>query len=106
MPLFYIQEGKVKLTIVSQIGKEAILLILNKGGFFGEGCLTGQALRIYYAMTDCSVITIDKKSMNEVLRRGQFCPICLWDDCSHGTSATKRIWLTSFSIPVNKDWPG
>src|ERR1700690_2923401 len=69
--VFYIKEGKVKLTVVSQIGKEATIGILNKGDFFGEGCLTGQPFRLCSAtaMTDCSVMKIDKKSMNEVLHR-------------------------------------
>jgi CRP/FNR family cyclic AMP-dependent transcriptional regulator len=67
--VFYIKEGKVKLTVVSQTGKEATIGILNNGDFFGEGCLTGQPLRLCSAtaMTDCSVMKIDKKSMNEVL---------------------------------------
>src|SRR6202162_6078262 len=69
--VFYIKEGKVKLTVVSQLGKEATIGILNKGDFFGEGCLTGQPLRLCsaIAMTDCSVMRIDKKSMMEVLHR-------------------------------------
>jgi CRP/FNR family transcriptional regulator, cyclic AMP receptor protein len=69
--VFYIQEGKVRLTIVSKAGKEATIGILNKGDFFGEGCLTGQPLRMCSAtaMTDCSVMRIDKKSMMEVLHR-------------------------------------
>ena len=69
--VFYIKEGKVKLTVVSKIGKEATIGILNKGDFFGEGCLTGQPLRLCSAttMTDCSVMRIDKKSMVEVLHR-------------------------------------
>jgi CRP-like cAMP-binding protein len=67
--VFYIKEGKVKLTVVSQIGKEATIGILNKGDFVGEGCLTGQLLRLCSAtaMTDCSVMKIDKKSMMKVL---------------------------------------
>jgi len=67
--VFYIKEGKVKLTVVSQVGKEATIGILNKGDFFGEGCLTGQPLRLCSAtaMTDCSVMKISKKSMTEVL---------------------------------------
>ena len=67
--VFYIQEGKVKLTVVAKNGKEATIGILTKGGFFGEGCLTGQPLRLSSAtaMTDCSVMRIDKKSMVEVL---------------------------------------
>jgi CRP/FNR family transcriptional regulator, cyclic AMP receptor protein len=69
--VFYIRDGKVKLTVVSQIGKEATIGILNKGDFFGEGCLTGQPLRLCSAtaMTDCSVMKIDKKSMVEVLHQ-------------------------------------
>jgi CRP/FNR family cyclic AMP-dependent transcriptional regulator len=69
--VFYIQKGKVKLTVVSKIGKEATIGILNEGDFFGEGCLTGQPLRLgsATALTDCSVMKIEKKSMVEVLHR-------------------------------------
>src|SRR6202163_3133099 len=69
--VFYIKEGKVKLTVVSKVGKEATIGILNEGAFFGEGCLTGQRLRLCSAaaMTDCSVMRIEKKSMIEVLHR-------------------------------------
>ena len=69
--VFYIKEGKVKLTVVSKIGKEATIGILNEGDFFGEGCLTGQRLRLCSAsaMIDCSVMRIEKKSMMEVLHR-------------------------------------
>jgi len=71
--VFYIQTGKVKLTVVSRTGKEATIGILNEGDFFGEGCLTGQPRRLSAAtaMTDCSVMRIDKKSMMEVLHREQ-----------------------------------
>ena len=56
---------------MSQIGKEATIGILKEGDFFGEGCLTGhpRCLCSATAMTDCSVMKIDKKSMNEVLHR-------------------------------------
>jgi CRP/FNR family transcriptional regulator, cyclic AMP receptor protein len=69
--VFHIKEGKVKLTVLSETGKEATIGILNKGDFFGEGCLTGQPLRLCSAtaMTDCSVMRIDKKSMVEVLQQ-------------------------------------
>ena len=69
--VFYIRKGKVRLTVVSKTGKEATIGILNEGNFFGESCLTGQSLRLCSAtaMTDCSVMKIDKKSMNEVLHR-------------------------------------
>ena len=69
--VFYIQKGKVRLAAVSKSGKEATIGILNEGDFFGEGCLTGQPLRLCsaIAITDCSVMRIDKKSMMEVLHR-------------------------------------
>jgi CRP/FNR family cyclic AMP-dependent transcriptional regulator len=69
--VFYIREGKVKLTVVSAIGKEATIGILNGGDFFGEGCLAGQSLRLCsaIAMTYCSVMKIGKKSMRDVLHR-------------------------------------
>ena len=69
--VFYIQEGKVRLTVVSKIGKEATLGILNKGEFFGEGSLAGQSLRMgsATAMTDCELLRIDKKAMMRALHR-------------------------------------
>jgi CRP-like cAMP-binding protein len=69
--VFYIQRGKVKLTVVATSGKEATIGILNEGDFFGEGCLTGLPLRMCSAaaMTDCTVMRIDKKSMMEVIHR-------------------------------------
>jgi CRP/FNR family transcriptional regulator, cyclic AMP receptor protein len=69
--VFYIQKGKVKVTVVSQRGKEATIAVLGEGEFFGEGCLTGQPLRLSSAaaMTDCSVMQIEKKAMMEVLHR-------------------------------------
>jgi CRP-like cAMP-binding protein len=69
--VFYIQTGKVKLTVVSKTGKEATIGILNEGNFFGEGCLTGQPLRLCSAtaMTDCTVMRIDKQSVMDALHR-------------------------------------
>jgi CRP/FNR family transcriptional regulator, cyclic AMP receptor protein len=69
--VFYIQAGKVRLTVVSNIGKEATVGILTVGDFCGEGCLAGQPQRMgsAIAMTECSVLRIDKKSMMEALHR-------------------------------------
>jgi CRP/FNR family transcriptional regulator, cyclic AMP receptor protein len=69
--VFYIQTGKVKLTVVSKIGKEATIGILGDGDFFGESSLAGQELRMdsAAAMTDCAVLRIDKKAMMEALHR-------------------------------------
>ena len=69
--VFYIQKGKIQLTVVSKIGKEATVGILSEGGFFGEGSLAGQALRMgsATAMTDCELLRIDKKAMMLALHR-------------------------------------
>jgi CRP-like cAMP-binding protein len=69
--IFYIQQGKVRLTVVSKIGREATLGILGEGEFFGEGGLAGQRLRMgsATAMTDCELLRIDKKSMMQALHR-------------------------------------
>jgi len=69
--ILYIQQGKVKLTVVSQIGKEATLGILSEGDFFGEGSLAGQPLRMgsARAMSDCELLQIDKKAMMLALHR-------------------------------------
>ena len=69
--VFYIQEGKVRLTVVSKAGKEATLGILSDGDFFGEGGLAGQSLRMGSAtvMTDCELLRIDKKAMMLALHR-------------------------------------
>ena len=69
--VFYIQTGTVKLTVVSSNGKEATIGILNEGDFFGEGCLAAQPLRMCtaIAITHCTLMRIDKKSMMEVIHR-------------------------------------
>jgi CRP/FNR family transcriptional regulator, cyclic AMP receptor protein len=69
--VFYIQKGKVRLTVVSKVGKEATIGILNEGTFFGEGALAGQLVRMgsAAAMTDCELLRIDKKAMMDALHR-------------------------------------
>lgn len=69
--VFYIQKGKVRLTVVSKVGKEATLAILSEGEFFGEGGLAGQPFRMgsATAMTDCEVLRIDRKAMMLALHR-------------------------------------
>jgi CRP/FNR family cyclic AMP-dependent transcriptional regulator len=67
--LFYLRRGKVKLTVLSPKGKEAIVAILNDGEFFGEGCLAGQPSRMATAvtMTDCTLDKIEKPLMARIL---------------------------------------
>jgi CRP/FNR family transcriptional regulator, cyclic AMP receptor protein len=63
--VFYIQEGKVKLTVSSAHGKEAVVAILERGQFFGEGCMNGHSLRIATttAMENCVITSITKDAM-------------------------------------------
>lgn len=69
--VFFIQKGKVRLTVVSQTGREATIGILNEGSFFGEGALAGQVLRMgsAAAITDCELLRVDKKVMMAALHR-------------------------------------
>jgi len=63
--VFYVQKGRVKLTVISEQGKAAIIGVLNDGNFFGEGCMAGQALRMMTAsaITDCTLLRIEKPAM-------------------------------------------
>ena len=69
LSVMYIQEGGVKLTVVNELGKEAVVAILAAGDFFGEGCLAGQSVRIgtATAITPCTVLVIEKGEMFKVL---------------------------------------
>jgi CRP/FNR family transcriptional regulator, cyclic AMP receptor protein len=69
--VFYVQKGKVRLTVVSKSGKEATVGIVSERNFFGEGALAGQLLRMgsAAAMTDCELLRVDKKAMMAVLHR-------------------------------------
>ena len=68
--VFHILEGKVKITVVSAKGKEAVVAILENADFFGEACLTGQIVRTATAtsMVDSTIVRIDKNAMIRVLR--------------------------------------
>jgi CRP/FNR family cyclic AMP-dependent transcriptional regulator len=69
--VFYLQTGKVKLTVVSKTGKEATIGILSERSFFGEGALAGQAVRMCSAtgLTDCVVVRVEKEVMMRALHR-------------------------------------
>jgi CRP/FNR family cyclic AMP-dependent transcriptional regulator len=68
--VFFIQKGRVKLSVASKQGKEAVIAILGAGSFFGEGCLAGQPLRIATAtaVTDCSALRLQKEATIRALR--------------------------------------
>ena len=67
--VFYIQKGKVKITVVSEQGKEAVVAVMGPDEFCGEGCLTGQPLRLATAtaMTECEIMRLEKDIMVRVL---------------------------------------
>jgi CRP/FNR family transcriptional regulator, cyclic AMP receptor protein len=68
--VFFIQKGKVKVYVVSEQGKEAVVALHGSGDFFGEGCLTGQPIRLatVSAITESVVTRLDKTVMARVLR--------------------------------------
>ena len=63
--VMYIEQGAVRLSVLSHAGKEAVIAVLDLDHFFGEGCLAGQALRMATAtaMTPCAIITLEKQDM-------------------------------------------
>jgi CRP/FNR family transcriptional regulator, cyclic AMP receptor protein len=67
--VFYVQKGKVKVSVVSEQGKEAVIAILGSNEFFGEGCLAGQAQRIstVTAMTDSAIVRLDRMAIVRVI---------------------------------------
>jgi len=69
--VFYIQKGKVKVTVISEQGKEAVVAVLGADEFCGEGCLTGQKVRIATAaaLTDCDIMRIEKGVIVGLLRK-------------------------------------
>src|SRR5580704_7923886 len=71
--VFYIQKGRVKLTVISKSAKEAVVAILGDGDFLGEGCLAGQPLRMATAtaISPSSILEIRKSAMMRVLREEQ-----------------------------------
>ena len=69
MSIMYLQAGSVKLSVVNEVGKEAVVAILEPGDFFGEGCLAGQSVRMgtATAITPSAVLDIEKSEMFKVL---------------------------------------
>jgi CRP/FNR family transcriptional regulator, cyclic AMP receptor protein len=69
--VFYIQTGKVKVTVLSEQGKEAVIAILGPDDFFGEACIVGQARRLATAtaLTECAITRIPKAEINRVIHK-------------------------------------
>src|SRR5277367_4143239 len=71
--IFYLQKGRVKLTVVSKEGKEAVIAILGPGAFFGEACMAGQLRRMALAatMSECSIIRLEQVGVIRALHEDQ-----------------------------------
>ena len=103
--VFYVQEGKVRLSVVFKTGKEATLGILSEGQFFGEGSLAGQSRRMgsATAMTECELLRIEKRAMMLALHREHE-----FSDLFVAYLLARNIRyeedrLISFSIPAKRD---
>ena len=68
--VFYLRRGRIKLSVVSNAGREAVVGILGPGDFFGEGCLTAGTVRLATAsaLTDCLIVRLEKAAMMQALR--------------------------------------
>ena len=104
--VFFIEEGKVKVSVVSEQGKEAVVAIHGKGDFFGEGCLTGQPRRLatVTSMTECVIMRLDKATIGSMT--SQSFPRCSWRSYWLGMPGSKRTWSINFSIRARSVWPG
>jgi CRP-like cAMP-binding protein len=104
--VMYIQEGGVKLTVVNETGKEAVVAILGPGDFFGEGCLAGQSICMATAtaIAPTSVLVIEKNEMVRVLHGNTSFPTASSPTCWHGTSESRRTWWTSCLTPARNGW--
>jgi len=91
--VFFVERGKVKLTVLSRQGKQAVIAILGPGNFFGEGCLAGQPLRMSTAtaMTDSAIVSVPKPAMIRALHEDA------------GFSETFTAYLLSRNIRFEED---
>jgi len=91
--VFFVERGKVKLTVLSRQGKQAVIAILGPGNFFGEGCLAGQPLRMSSAtaLTDSAIVLIPKQAMIRALHEDA------------GFSETFTTYLLSRNIRFEED---
>ena len=76
--IYYLQRGRVKVVVLSEQGKEAVVGLIEAGQFFGEGCMNGHKLRIATttAMEACLITAINKSAMIAELKRSQSFPRC------------------------------
>jgi CRP/FNR family transcriptional regulator, cyclic AMP receptor protein len=104
--VFYLQTGKIKLTVLAKTGKEATIGILSDGSFFGEGALAGQKLRMYSAtsMTDCAALRILKKAMLQALHREHRFSDLFVEYLLGRNIRYEEDLVDHFSIPARSAW--
>jgi CRP/FNR family cyclic AMP-dependent transcriptional regulator len=104
--VFYIQSGKVKKTVVSEQGKEAVVALLGSGDFFGEGCLAGEELRLstVSALTKCVIARVSKADITRVIHTepafAELFIAHLW----LATVVSRRTWLINCLIRARSGW--
>jgi CRP/FNR family transcriptional regulator, cyclic AMP receptor protein len=106
--VFYIQEGRVRLIVLSKQGKEATIGLFGPGDFLGEGCLASdQTVRLATAtaMTDSAVLRIKKKAMLSTLHREHELSDPFVRYVIDRPTAHKQTWLINSSIPARNVWP-
>ena len=81
--IYYLQKGRLKVVVLSEQGKEAVVGILEPGQFFGEGCMNGHSIRIATttATEECLVTAITKEAMLAALHASRNFPKCSWRIC-------------------------
>jgi CRP/FNR family cyclic AMP-dependent transcriptional regulator len=106
--VFYIRRGKIKIAVTSDQGKEAVIAILEDGAFFGEGCLSGQPLRLATAtaMSETSVVRITKTEMVRVLHAEPTFAEMFTAHLLIRNSRVEKTWSISCSIPARSAWRG
>ena len=97
--LLYIKEGKVKVSVVSKQGKEAVVAILKDGDFFGEGCLAGQQVRMAtaVAIAECSITRVSKSVVVRLLQE---------EPSFANMFMAHLLSLNSCLTPLRRGWPG
>ncbi|MHB8503658.1 MAG: Crp/Fnr family transcriptional regulator [Candidatus Acidiferrales bacterium] len=97
----------MKLTVINEVGKEALVAILGPGDFFGQGSLAGQSIRMgsATAITPTTVLVIEKNKMYKVFTRRMTSPTGSSSSCWHGMFESKRTWSISNSIRARSGWP-
>ena len=106
--VFYIRKGRIKVVVLSEQGKEAIVGILESGQFFGESCLNGNPRRISTttALEDCVITAITKTAMLAALRSEPGFSELFMTYLLTPTAALKPTWSISCSIRARNGWRG